>query len=226
MNIVQHLFEMQDIEYREFHSKLMPTVNKESIIGVRTPMLRKYAKELNWTKEAEDFLNTLPHTYYEENNLHAFLLESIKDYDKCIEAINAFLPHINNWATCDMMSPTVFKKHRDKLFEQIKIWIDADDVYTIRFAVKTLMSLYLDEYFDEIQLEMVASVTHEDYYVKMVVAWYFATALAKQYEATLPYIKDKRLELWTHNKAIQKAKESYRVSKEHKEELEQYRIKK
>ncbi len=225
MDIIKDLFEMQDEEYKEFHAKLIPTVKKEKIIGVRTPMLRKYAKELNKTAQAKEFMNQLPHNYYEENNLQAFLIEGIKDYKACIQAVNEFLPYVDNWATCDMMSPPVFKKYRDELFEQIKIWINTDDVYTIRFAIKTLMSLYLDEYFADAHLELVANVKHKDYYVKMVVAWYFATALAKQYEKTLPYIKANKLEVWTHNKAIQKAKESYRISNEHKEELNKYKIK-
>ena len=216
--IQSDLFAMQDITYRDFHSKLMPTINKELVIGVRTPQLRKYSKELYKTQkeDAEVFMQTLPHTYYEENNVHAFLIEQIKDYDECIKALDEFLPYVDNWATCDMMAPKVFKKHLPKLLTEIKRWIASEHTYMIRFAIDMLMKFYLDEEFKTEQADMVAAVQSKEYYIKMVIAWYFATALAKQYEVILPYIEEKRLDVWTHNKTIQKAVESYRITPEQK----------
>ena len=216
--IQSDLFAMQDITYRDFHSKLMPTINKELVIGVRTPQLRKYSKELYKTQkeDAEVFMQTLPHTYYEENNVHAFLIEQIKDYDECIKALDEFLPYVDNWATCDMMAPKVFKKHLPKLLTEIKRWIASEHTYMIRFAIDMLMKFYLDEEFKTEQADMVAAVQSKEYYIKMVIAWYFATALAKQYEVILPYIEEKRLDVWTHTKTIQKAVESYRITPEQK----------
>lgn len=222
--IQQRLFDLQDLEYRAFHSKLMPTVDPAKIIGVRTPALRKLAKEIAKTSEAKPFLQTLPHEYYEENNLHAFLVEGMKDYDECIAAVNAFLPYVDNWATCDMMSPKCFKKHLAELLDSIKIWIASDWTYTIRFGIGMLMKFYLDDEFDPAYPEMVAAVRSEEYYVNMMIAWYFATALAKQYDAILPFIEERRLDVWTHNKAIQKAVESYRITKEQKEYLKSLKI--
>lgn len=216
MTVIDRLFALQDQDYREFHSRLMPTVEKSKVIGVRTPELRKLAKDLRGTQEAEEFLKALPHTYYEENNLHGFLLEYIRDYDTCIEALNRFLPYVDNWATCDMMSPKCLKKHLPALYEQCKLWIAGGEAYTVRFAVNMLMKYYLDDNFQPEYPELVASITSDEYYVKMVVAWYFATALAKQYDAVLPYFEKERLEFWTHNKAIQKAVESYRITNEQK----------
>jgi len=223
--ITERLFALQDKKYAEFQAKLMPTVAKKVIIGVRTPELRKLSKEFTGSEEAERFLKELPHKYYEENNLHAFLIEKIKDYDKCISALNEFLPYVDNWATCDMMCPKVFKKHLPVFMEQIKEWLTSEHTYVVRFAIKMLMSFYLGEHFESEQLELVASVKSEEYYIKMMVAWYFATALAKQYEATLPYIEGRKLECWVHNKTIQKAVESYRVSDEHKKYLRELRWK-
>jgi len=216
--IQSDLFAMQDITYRDFHSKLMPTIDKELVIGVRTPQLRKYSKDLYKTQKegAEVFMQTLPHTYYEENNVHAFLIEQIKVYDECIYALDEFLPYVDNWATCDMMAPKVFKKHLPKLLTEIKRWIASEHTYMIRFAIDMLMKFYLDEEFKPEYPQMVAAVQSEEYYIKMVIAWYFATALAKQYEVILPYIEEKRLDVWTHNKTIQKAVESYRITPEQK----------
>ena len=224
--IIGKLLELQDLSYKEFHSKLMPTVNPDKIIGVRTPDLRKLSKELAGTALAKEHLRSLPHQYYEEDNLHGFLIEKIKDYDKCIEELNEFLPYVDNWATCDMMSPKVFKKYLPELLEQIKVWMASEHTYMIRFGMKTLMTFYLDEEFREEYLEMVASVQSEEYYIKMMVAWFFATALAKQYEAALPYIENQKLEIWTHNKAIQKAVESYRITAEQKVYLKSLKLKK
>lgn len=210
------LFELQDKEYKAFHCRLMPTVDPDTVIGVRTPALRKFAKEFSKMPEADEFLRVLPHEYYEENNLHGFLVETIKDYDECIERMNAFLPYVNNWATCDLMSPKVFKKHLPELLEQIKEWIHSDQTYTIRFGINMLMSFYLDDAFKVKYLDMVARIHSSEYYVNMMIAWYFATALAKQYEATLPYIEQYKLDKDPHNKAIQKAVESRRVEEEQK----------
>lgn len=212
------LFAMQDITYRDFHSKLMPTIDKELIIGVRTPQLRKYSKEFLKThkEEAKIFMDSLPHTYYEENNVHAFLIEQIKDYDECIRALDVFLPYVDNWATCDMMTPKIFKKHLPKLLTEINRWIASEHTYMVRFAIGMLMTFYLDEEFMPEYPNMVASVQSEEYYIRMMIAWYFATALAKQYDVILPYIEENRLDVWTHNKTIQKAVESYRITAEQK----------
>lgn len=223
--ITEQLLALQDLEYKQFHSKLMPTIDPEVIIGVRTPELRKLTKELKGSSEAEAFLRKLPHQYYEENNLHGFLIETIKDFDACIAALNEFLPYVDNWATCDMLSPKELKKNLPGLYEWVKIWIASGNTYTVRFGVNMLMKYYLEEAFLPEYPELVASIQSEEYYIKMVVAWYFATALAKQYDAVLPYLEEKRLERWTHNKTIQKAIESYRVTTEQKSYLKQLKIK-
>ncbi|WP_407311762.1 DNA alkylation repair protein [Desulfosporosinus sp. SB140] len=221
----RQLFELQDLKYKEFACKLMPTVNPETVIGVRTPDLRKLAREFSKTPEALDFLKTLPHAYYEENNLHGFLIETIRDYDASIAAIDEFLPYIDNWATCDMISPKIFKKNLPKLYEKIKVWLISGQTYTVRFGIGILMSFYLDDDFHPEMLELVASIRSDEYYVNMMIAWYFATALAKQYKAALPYIQEQRLEKWTHNKAIQKAIESYRIGDEAKAYLRTLKVK-
>lgn len=224
--IQEALFEMQDIAYREFHSKLIPNIEPARIIGVRTPALRKYAKQLGKTAEAAAFLEELPHYYYEENNLHGFLLEQIKDYDECIAAWNRFLPYVDNWATCDMPSPKVFQKHLPELLAQLRQWMDSGETYTVRFAIGMLMRHYLEgETFSPEYLQWVASVRSEEYYVNMMVAWYFATALAKQWEAAFPYIGERRLSQWCHNKSIQKAVESSRITAEQKNALRKLRWK-
>ncbi|MBQ2801215.1 MAG: DNA alkylation repair protein [Lachnospiraceae bacterium] len=220
------LFALEDKKYKEFHSKLMPTINQDTIIGVRTPAMRKLAKELAKQPEYMAYIHMLPHNYYDENNLHGFLIEAIKDYEECVSAVNEFLPYVDNWATCDSMSPKVFKKHRPELLEQIKIWMASEHTYTIRYGIGMLMTHFLDENFEKEYLEWVARIRSEEYYVNMMIAWYFATALAKQPEATLPYIEQKRLDVWTHNKAIQKAVESFRVTKEQKEYLRTLRVRK
>lgn len=219
------LFAMQDPGYRDFHSKLIPNINPELVIGVRTPELRKYAKQLAKTSMAEEYLSILPHKYYEENNLHGFLIEGMKDYDSVIIALDAFLPYVDNWATCDMISPKVFKKYLPELLIKIKEWMASDHTYMIRFGIEMLMKFYLDDAFSSEYLEMVASVRSEEYYVNMMIAWYFATALAKQYDTTLPYIEVQRLDIWTHNKAIQKAIESYRITSEQKDFLRSLKCK-
>ncbi len=214
--IQKTLISMGETEYREFTSKLIPTVEKSKIIGIRTPILRKYAKGL---ENYESFLNELPHTYFEENNLHAFLIEREKNFDRCIEMLDAFLPYVDNWATCDSMKPKVLKKEPKKLLKHIKKWIKSKDIYAVRYAINLLMSFYLDENFDEDYLMLVADVKSDEYYINMMQAWYFATALAKRYNETLPYIENNLLDTWTHNKSIQKATESLRISKEQKHYL-------
>lgn len=223
--IQQQLFSMQDIRYKEFHGKLMPTIDSDTIIGVRTPELRKYAKKLFKEQETASFLQDLPHQYYDENNLHGFIIEQTKDFDVCVAQVEAFLPYVDNWATCDTMAPKVFGKHKKELLPYIEKWIHSDAPYTIRFAVNMLMRFYLDDDFDVQYLDLVAGIHSEEYYVKMVVAWYFATALAKQYQSTIPYIEKQMLEKWTHNKTIQKARESYRITDEQKEYLKALKIK-
>ena len=214
--IRQQLFAMQDTDYREFQVKLIPTMDPEKVIGVRTPQLRKFAKELSRDPDAERFLEDLPHEYFDENQLHTFLISELKDFDNCILKTERFLPQIDNWATCDQLSPKVFKKHRPELLKYIKRWIRSGDTYIIRFAVGMLMQHFLDEDYREEYPELVSSVRSEEYYVNMMIAWYFATALAKQYDSVLPFIESGRLDLWTHNKAIQKAAESFRITPEQK----------
>ncbi len=222
--IRQRLFEMQDLGYRDFHAALIPNVEKEKIIGVRTPALRKYARELRGSAEAEEFLRELPHEFYDENNLHGMLISELKDYADCVAALDRFLPCVDNWATCDLTSPKVFKKHRAELLEDIRRWIASGETYTVRFGIEMLMTHFLDEDFKEEYLAWVAELRSEEYYVRMMQAWYFATALAKQYEAAVVTIEQKRLERWTHNKAIQKARESFRVSDERKAYLKTLKI--
>lgn len=225
MDIQKALFKLQDKPYRDFSAKLMPTVDKELVIGIRTPHLRAFGKSIKDTDDAKNFLNTLPHKYYEENNLHAFLLEGIKDFDTALSETEKFLPYIDNWATCDGFSPKIFSKNTDALLPKIVLWLKSDKPYTVRYAIGLLMKLYLDEHFKEEYLKMVAEIRFEHYYVKMMQAWYFATALAKQYDKAILYIENTRLDKWTHNKAIQKAVESYRIANETKEYLKSLKLK-
>ena len=215
----------QDVEYRDFQSNLIPNVSIDYFVGVRTPELRKYAKELGKRDDVSAFLDQLPHQLFDENQLHAFIISDMKDYGKCMERLNKFLPYVNNWATCDQMSPKIFKKHKKELLQEINTWIKSDETYTIRFAIKMLMEHFLDEDFDIKYAKMVAMVRSEEYYVNMMIAWYFATALAKQYNSILPFITEKKLETWTHNKTIQKAVESFRITPEQKMYLRTLKIK-
>lgn len=217
MNKIQtHLFSLQDKTYAEFSRKLMPTVNPETVIGVRTPDLRKFAKELVKQNAATEFLLSLPHTYFEENQLHALILAQCKDFTALMPQVESFLPHIDNWATCDIFSPKIFKKHLQALLPHIRKWLTAKHTYTVRFAVGMLMEYYLDDAFETQHSDMVAAIRSEEYYVNMMIAWYFATALVKQWEHALPYLQEKKLQTWTHNKTIQKAVESYRIAPEQK----------
>ena len=225
MNIQQQLFALQDLKYRDFNAKLVPGMDVNDIIGVRTPELRKLAKQLAKDERVGEFLAVLPHQYLDEMNLHGFIISEIKEYDECLEQIERFLPYVNNWATCDLLSPKAFKqkKNRVRLIDDIKPWMASDEPFTIRFGIEMLMSFYLDEDFKPEFLKWVSEIRHDHYYVKMMVAWYFATALAKQWDATLPYIQNMTMEKWTHNKAIQKAVESYRITPEQKELLKSYK---
>ena len=224
--IRNELFKMQDIAYRDFNSKLIPTVNKSLFIGVRTPELRKYAKQLAKREDIEEFLHSLPHKYFDENQLHAFIVSEIKDFKSCVDKVNEFLPYVDNWATCDQLSPKVFKKRHKELIAYVKEWLKSDEVYTLRFGIGMLMEHFLDEDFDISYLETVSNIRSDEYYVNMMIAWYFATALAKQYESIIPFIENNSLDIWTHNKAIQKAVESLRISDEKKEYLKSLKIKK
>lgn len=218
------LFALQDEGYRAFHSRLMPTVPPETVIGVRVPALRRLAKRLAGTPQAEAFLQELPHTYYEENNLHAFLLESIRDYDAALAATEKFLPYIDNWATCDSFCPKVFAKHKEELLPVLRRWMASDHPYTVRYGMEMLMRYYLDEDFRPEHLAWAAAVHSGEYYINMMRAWYFATALAKQPEAALPWLTERRLDVWTHNKTIQKAVESSRIPAETKAFLRTLRV--
>lgn len=225
-DVRKRLFEMQDTGYRDFHARLILTVEKEKIIGIRTPILRKFAKEFGKTEESELFLKVLPHQYYEENNLHGLLIEQIRDYDKCLEELERFLPFIDNWATCDLLALHMMKKHRDIFIREIYRWMESDKPYIIRFGISMLMRHYLDEGFKLEYPAKVAAIRSEEYYVNMMRAWYFATALAKQYEKILPFLEEQRMDIWTHNKTIQKSIESYRITQEQKDHLRTLRIKK
>ena len=221
--IQELLFQLRDEKYQKFQSSLIPTIEKETMIGVRTPYLKKEAKKLAKRKEAEDFLKNLPHAYFEENQLHAFLIAGICDMEECLHRVNAFLPFINNWATCDQLNPVIFKSHKVRLLASCREWLQAKEEYTVRFGIKMMMDHFLEEEFLKEYAGMIAGITRQEYYIKMMIAWYFATALAKQYEHILPYFEENKLELWVHNKAIQKAVESHRITDEKKEYLKTLR---
>ena len=222
--IREALFQLRDEEYRVFQARLIPTVEPDTMIGVRTPALRSLAKQLYRTGEADAFLAELPHQYFDENQLHAFVLSEMRDYDRCIGEVQRFLPFVDNWATCDQLSPKVFKKHRPRLLECVGEWLESGHTYTVRFAMGMLMAHFLDEDFDAKYLHWVSRVRSDEYYINMMAAWYFATALAKQYEAALPFIEERRLAPWTHNKTIQKCLESYRIPADRKAYLKQLRF--
>lgn len=214
--IQKRLFELSDSEYAAFQAKLAPNIAAESCMGVRVPALRKFAAEFSRTPECTEFLNSLPHEYYDENLLHSILLEKWKDYDDCLEKVERFLPYVDNWAVCDTLRPKIFAKHKAELMEKVKKWIASEKTYTCRFGVDMLMTHYLDDVFQPEYLELPVQVTSEEYYVRMMIAWYYATALVKQWESTIPYLEQKRLSVWSHNKTIQKAIESYRITDEQK----------
>ena len=215
-SIQERLFALQDTAYRDFTAKLTPTVDQATFIGVRMPALKALAKELKDTPEAAAFLTELPHYYFEENNLHAFLLNLTRDFDTALSQIEAFFPYVDNWSTCDTLSPKAFAKHPENLPPVIERWLKSGETYTVRYGIKCLMNYFLNDLFRTSYADMVAAVQSEEYYVNMMRAWFFATALAKQYDATVRYIEEGRLDVWTHNKTIQKALESFRVTDEHK----------
>ena len=230
MNDIEHrlyseLIKMKDEKYKQFNCKLIPNVDPEKCIGIRTPQLRKFAKLYSKDPDCEKFIHILPHEYYEENNLHAMIISLEKDVEKTYEMLDEFLPYVDNWGTCDIISPVCFKKHPGDLIDKTRQWLTSSHTYTIRFAIGVLMSYYFDEKFDDAYLKLVADVKSDEYYVNMMIAWYFATALAKQYDSALPYIENNCLTKWTHNKAIQKALESYRVSQQHKDYLRKLKVK-
>ena len=222
--IQKRLFEMQDLKYRDFHSRLMPNIDKDLVIGVRTPQLRKFAAEVSKSGSAAEFIKVLPHKYYEENNLHGLLIEQIKDYELCIEELERFLPHIDNWATCDLLAVRTVKNHLNSYIKKIDRWLESEHIYTIRFGINMLMRYYLEEEFKLEYPGKVAAIRSEEYYVNMARAWYFATALAKKYDQVLPFLEEQKMDVWTHNKTIQKAIESYRITPEQKEYLRTLKI--
>lgn len=222
--IIDFLEENKDVQYAQFQRKLIPALSPETIIGVRTPILRKFAKDFKKEESCALFLQELPHRYFEENQLHGFIISEIPDFQSCVLETERFLPYMDNWATCDQTSPKVFGKHRQKLLPYIKKWLASEHTYTVRFAIGMLMRHFLDEDFKAEYLELVAGIRSSEYYVNMEIAWYMATALAKQWDATIPYIQEKRLDIWVHNKTIQKAKESNRITKSQKAYLEQLKV--
>ena len=224
MKAQELLFQLQDKGYRDFQSKLIPTIPVETIIGVRIPAIRKLAKEYGKDPESVEFLKQLPHTYYDENILHALLVAEIKDYEVCVKEVERFLPYVDNWAVCDIFSPKVFRKNKDKLIDKIREWIASEHPYTCRFGMEMLMTYFLDEDFRVEYLEIPAAVHSEEYYVNMMIAWFYATALAKQWDAAVGYIEKKCLDPWNHNKTIQKARESYRITREQKEYLKTLKV--
>lgn len=217
--INKELFSLQDKSYKEFHSRLIPNIESERIIGVRIPELRKLAKRLIKEGRAEAFIKDLPHIFYEENNLHAFILEQIADYDLLISELDRFLPYVDNWATCDSLRPKAFRRNTERLLSEAEKWINSSHEYTVRFGIEILMIYFLDEHFNEAYPLKVAEIKSDKYYINMMIAWYFATALAKQWDAIIPYIEQNRLSQWVHNKTIRKAIESYRITPEQKKYL-------
>jgi hypothetical protein len=223
MTVYERLLKVQDKEYRDFQIKLVPNISPDAMIGVRTPDMRNIAKEVFSSDERDAFLKELPHKYYEENLVHFFLIAMIKDFDECVKAVDEFLPYVDCWPVSDQATPKSFKKNHEKLLPYIKKWIASDHVYTARFGIRMLMNDFLGDDFKEEYLELVASKRGEDYYLKMMVAWYFATALAKRYDESVKFIEERKLDDWVLKKAIQKAVESYRVTDEHKEYLKTFR---
>ncbi len=214
--IYDRLLDMQDLSYGDFSAKLLPTLSRESIIGVCLPLLRRYAKELAGTAQAEAFMRELPHKYLEENHLHSFLIGQMRDVDACYAALDVFLPHVDNWAVCDSLRPRILLADKARLYQRARAYMQSEHAYTVRFGIELLMLYFLDEDFDPEHLSQVAAVQNQEYYVNMMIAWYFATALAKEWEAALPYLEQHRLPAWVHQKTVQKAIESYRITPEQK----------
>ena len=222
--IIDYLLSKQDIKYRDFTLPLLPNIDEKTFIGVRLPIIKKYAKDLD-VKSREEFLKSLPHQYHEENILHAFILSNIKDYDEFINKVNIFLPYVTNWSVCDTICNKNLNKYKSQLINEIYKWLKSDEIYRVRYAVKCLMNYYLNEDFKEEHLVKVEQVKLDDYYVRMMIAWYLATGLAKNYDSFVKVIEEKKFDTFTHNKAIQKAVESYRVSDEHKSYLKSLKAK-
>lgn len=219
MNIKKILFENSDTKYADFQRKLIPNIDPKTIIGVRTPILRKIAKEISKSDNCNPFLNNLPHEYFEENQLHIFVLSEMKDFENCLSEVERFLPFINNWATCDQLSPKNFKKHIPELAEKIPEWLESKEAYMVRFGVGMTMTYFLDENFNRNLMNRIAKIRSGEYYVNMMVAWYFATALTKQWNSAIEILETNKLDSWTHNKTIQKARESFRITKGQKDTL-------
>lgn len=214
--IREELLELKNESNADFQAKLMPGIARETVLGIKIPILRTVEKKYRNTVESEKFIKELPHKYFDENLLHGIFISNLNDYDRVIEELEQFFPYIDNWAVCDTIRPKAFKKHKAELLTKIREWISSEKTYTIRFGIEMLMTYYLDESFEDEYLELVAGVRSEEYYVNMMIAWYFATALAKQWDATFPYIESKKLSLWVHNKSIQKARESFRITEDQK----------
>lgn len=225
MYFTDRLIELREEDFANFHSKLVPNIDRETILGIKIPVLKALAKEFFSDPAKEEFFNELPHKYYEENQLHIMLICLEKDFDKCIAGLEKFLPYADNWAVTDQSSPKCFRKHHEELLPIITKWLSSDHVYTSRYGMNIFMREFLDDDFDVKYVELISQKRGEDYYLRMMIAWYFATALAKQYDAVIPYIEQHKLDAWTHNKAIQKAIESFRVTEEHKKYLKTLRIK-
>lgn len=224
MNVCDLLFQLRDERYALFQHPLIPTVDAERFIGVRTPLLRNLAKQMMREGNATLFVSNLPHRYFDENQLHAFIISEIKDFDACLHELERFLPFVDNWATCDQLSPRCFMRHHSELLHFALSWLESDHEYTVRFGIKMLMQHFLDDDFSTDYLQRVARIHRDEYYIQMMQAWFFATALAKRYDATVPLLENPCLDPWTHNKAIQKATESFRVSDEHKAYLRTLKI--
>jgi 3-methyladenine DNA glycosylase AlkD len=223
--VIEALFLNQDLKYRDFHSSLVPNVDKDRFIGVRTPILRSIAKDMIKDGSYKEFINDLPHYYYEENTLHSCILSLYKDLDELLIELDKFLPYIDNWATCDLLRPKAFEKDHDRILDKVKEWIHTKDVYSIRFGIVTLLSFYLDDYFSDEINDMVLNINSSEYYINMAIAWYFSYALIKQYDRSINIFKEKKLDKWVHNKSIQKACDSYRISDDRKNYLRSLKIK-
>ncbi|NLB61504.1 MAG: DNA alkylation repair protein [Clostridiales bacterium] len=223
--ILDGLFSLQDLEYMKFVSKLIPTIDPDSIIGVRSPALKAYFKRIKAIDCKDEFIKSLPHKFYEENNLHASYIGEIRDIDEVLAQLEVFLPYVDNWATCDTLPPKIFKKHPQKVFDKVDIWLQSEHIYTVRFAIVTLLNFYLDEHFNPDMLYRLAKIQTNEYYINMAIAWYYSYALIKQYDTTIKLFEEKSLSKWIHNKSIQKAVESFRISPENKQYLRNLRIK-
>lgn len=223
--IQNQLFSLADEAYKAFQQKLMPSVDPDTVIGIRTPELRRFAAKFAQTEEAKDFMANLPHTYYEENNLHAFLIEKITDFESAVTELNRFLPYVDNWATCDMMSPKIFSANKEKLLPVIERWISSSHTYMIRYGIVMIMKYFLDGEFSPRHLQKVADISSNEYYIEMAQAWYFAEALVKQYDHALPYLQKEWLSPFVHSKTISKACDSFRISDEKKKFLKTLRLK-